>query len=326
LLNKIRLEGEKYPGKWCSSVVMENKPRLFDKFLNETNLISFRRTPLALGEQNWPDRPKNHSEPWLKCIPLKEKIYGGFYLCKMLLKTRLHFINKSKFILEHYKDNKVGNPCYYRIPFIGTFTEASIRQGYYIDRIIYLLKKYGYKEELCNVFEIGGGFAGLCGKFMTVLRPKRYILTDLPEDMFLSLYYLSKFFQNVSLIYLQEDLIKLEQPGIFIIAPWLLEKLNIKMDLAINTMSFQHMTLGNIKYYFDIIYRHKTKFIYFVNRNAKRDPTDVIVDDYPIPKSYSLLHRGKYLFSDHLECFYKVKFKKVKISLPLPNPVERNAP
>ncbi len=43
------------------------------------------------------------------------------------------------------------------------------------------------------------------------------------------------------------------------------------------------MDLQNLRFYFGEIERIHPNMLYLVNRNSKRDPTDVPIDDYPIP-------------------------------------------
>lgn len=131
-------------------------------------------------------------------------------------------------------------------------------------------KKYIEKEipDRENILEIGGGFGGLCA----VLNFRNYYFVDLPEIAPLAYWYLKNKGKEVNYV-----------------TPWDLPKLNAKIDLFINTMSFQHMTQENLEYYFGEIARLKPKYLFLVNRNWKRDPTDVIMDDYPIPKDYQLI-------------------------------------
>ena len=59
-----------------------------------------------------------------------------------------------------------------------------------------------------------------------------------------------------------------------------------KVDIVVNTMSMQHMTNKNLNYYFTQIERLHPKYLYLVNRNIKRDPTDIEIQNYPIPLGY----------------------------------------
>lgn len=213
--------------------------------------------------------------------------------------------NKQPFILDHYRDWNIGRPCSYRIPFAGRFTEASIRHGYYANRIQFLLKQYGKDSPPDTVFEIGSGFGGLSLRIREILKPRRSILTDLPEDMVMAYYFLTRIFPSTQLIFRESEISKINKEGIFIVPPWLLPKIAMHVDLAVNTMSFQHMTEENLGYYFGMIEKFQCRYIYFVNRNHKSDPTDVIVDRYPVPSRYALRSRALYPFSDHFECFYE---------------------
>jgi len=135
-------------------------------------------------------------------------------------------------------------------------------------------KKYIEKEipDRENILEIGGGFGGLCA----ALNFKNYYFVDFPEIIPLAYWYLKNKGKEVNYI-----------------TPWDLPKLDAKIDLFVSTMSFCHMTRENLEYYFNEIARLKPNYLFIVSRNWKKDPTDLIMDDYPIPMGYQLVKETK---------------------------------
>ncbi len=194
-----------------------------------------------------------------------------------ILKYLSVLITSFKFKFSEVDDVLVGNPYYYNL--LGNkVTDDSIKA--------YFLKKYIEREipNVDSVLEIGGGFGALRER----LNVGFYAIVDLPEILPLTFYYSEKVGKDTTCI-----------------APWELPGLDKNFDLFINVMSFQHMTKKNLDYYFSEIKRLKPKHLFILNRNHKRDPTDVKMDDYPIPKEYQLIKSDKYPFSNHLIRIYR---------------------
>jgi len=180
---------------------------------------------------------------------------------------------------------------------------------YYKERI----KQFFVNTKLSHILEIGGGFGGLCNSLMSdnKLSIKTYVLIDLPENLILSYYYLKNLGYNIKFILSEENIIdvvnrKLDKNErvIIFLSPWMfsgLDILDIKFELFINIMSFQHMTMDNIIYYFDTIRKLEIPFLYLVNRDLNR---------YPIYDNYTITWKEKWLFSQnpslgHLECLLR---------------------
>lgn len=151
--------------------------------------------------------------------------------------------------------------------------------------------------ETRSILEIGGHYGGLCS-LMLDEGIEEYYFVDLPEILPLAFWYL-----------------KNEEKAPTFIAPWELPGLNARIDLFVNTMSFNHMNRDNLEYYFNEINRLKPKYLFLVNRNWKRDPTDVIMDDYPISKDYKLIKEEKlpWLVFPHHNHLIRV-YKNTKIN------------
>lgn len=307
LYHKLRKEAKENFGQWAHSPCESWKWDYFKEQLNSDNLKNFRRSLLSAGALNFPDRPVDIKKAWISGIPLKLKLIGLKTILEKLYKLRTY----TKIDFTNISDNFVGNPCYYKLGKVY-ITEASIRNYYYsvaIDRI-----RSAENFTLNNMLEIGGGFGSLALKLISSprLHLENYYLIDLPENLALSFYYLKNNGCNVSVASERDGLKEsLSSARVVLLPPWMLQKYDFKVDLLINTMSFQHMNLGNLLYYFDNVKRLKIPFLYLVNRNKKKDPEDVEILKYPIFDAYKLASRKAWIFSDnplleHLECLFKI--------------------
>jgi len=310
LYDKLKLYAERNSGSWEHSPVEDWKIDYFSLNLNEDNLVNFRRTPLANGMINFPDRPLGCKpeyllKSWISGIPFWQKIKGARDIILELYKLRSRF----RFKMSDVCDSLVGNPCYYKIGKIY-LTDFAIRMCFY--------SKYIEREFLnpgrINILEVGGGFGGLCLKLLSSknLDVGFYILVELPEILPLSYWYLRNSRCNkVLTVISEEDLDKLKEKNLndkiaILAAPWMLKKIDINLDIFVNTMSFQHMTRENIGYYLSEVDRLNVRNLYLVNRDLTRDPTDVKISDYPIPQKYKLIKQDKYPFSNHIIKIYSL--------------------
>ena len=296
LYKKLHEEAKNNFGDWSHSPVEGWKVDYFRKEFNEKNLINFKRSPLCEGTINPPDRPirkgeKGLTEPWFKGIPLWQKIKG----LKSIILSLIILSKNFKLDFFELSDESIGNPCYYGFG-KTKITDLSIRMFFY--------QKYIEKEikSANSALEIGSGFGALCAKLMQSesLGIKNYFLVDLPENLALAFYYLKNKGFNVEVFGKDKKQQNSPEKTIYIVAPWLLKDFSFPVDLFINTMSFQHMTEKNINYYFSEIERLKIKKLFLVNRENKRDSTDVRFSDYPIPAGYKLVKQDNYPFSKHL--------------------------
>ncbi len=300
-------------GGWKHSPVENAKIDYFPAHLNESNLINFRRTALSGGTISFPDRPLWYLpqpqsiasfKPWPKGIPFWQKVRG---IRDILM--QMYRVNKQcKIKMNGLTDNLVGNPCYYLLGH-RKVTDFCIRMFYYHEK----LKQEFSADSIETIMEIGGGFGGLCEKLISSkeFAIKTYILIDLPENLSLSYYYLSNSGLKVKVAVKEKDLDSINitetEKVVILLAPWLLPKLSRKVDLFINTMSFQHMTLDNLKYYLSEIDRLKVRKLYLVNREGKRDPSDVVMSKYPISSAYELVKKEAYPLSNHETRIYSLR-------------------
>ena len=309
LYNNLRKESLKNIGDWMHSPVEDWKSDYFDKNFNEKNLINFRRTPLSEGLISFPDRPLKYiprpmSDCWFEGIPFWQKVRGIRDIILELYRLRSFF----RFKFSEINDNLIGNPCCYKIGKTHV-TSFSIKMFFYNK---YIEKNFSDPNNI-NILEIGGGCGGICQKLFSSekLDVNKYVLIELPEIIPLAYWYLKNSGLKVFSIIFDNDLKTLKEEkapqNVFILAPWMLSKIDNNFDLFINTMSFNHMTKKNINYYFSEIDRLNVKNLFLVNRDTIRDPSDIKISDYPVPNKYQLLKEEKYPFSKHLIKIYKLR-------------------
>ena len=288
------------------------------EFFDPYHLKNFRRSTVSGGVLNPPDRPRkisakyhgiNHDvKDWFSGVSIYDKLrcLPNFLLQFFKLKSRLKR-TKSYYKIQDILDNKTGNPSALLNILGVTVTEASVRYWYYTSRITALVGQADV------IVEIGSGYGGLAERLAVSLHAKKYVLVDLPETLSIAASYLRqrglKVFEIISVLDL--DQIK-NQDGYFLCPPYLLPDLkDFDSDLFVNTMSFQHMTKANLNYYFNSIKKFRSKHIYFVNRTIKRDESDVLPDDYPLPKGYSLELDDPWIHENFVERHY-VRVKSPK--------------
>lgn len=306
------VRAEIVPGDWQPSEAVDTYRPLLETLVTAPGWVRrFHRTFIADGRINFPDAPapKMNYLQWER-LPRSQMIPGALKLLRM--GVRLY--RRQPFYLSDLDDPCAGSPtCFHiprtpgdlliaiarrwftarmRSPRFYRVTEASIRHFYYraqIERV--------FGREFDTILEIGGGFGGLCAEVLAHCGVRRFIVVELPDCIPICWFYLSSLFDcRVQALFGLKDELDPEV-RIAIVAPWALPSLNCSVDVAINTMSFQHMTRDNLHYYFDELDRLETSRMYLVNRNEVRDRSDVIIDDYPIPPRFRLIEESDYLFS-----------------------------
>ena len=305
LYKKIQEEAVRNEGPWQHSPVEGWKVDHFPKYLDEFTLANFRRIPFADGMISFPDRPLRRKgfldKPWVGGIPSWHKVRGVRDIFVTLKRLR----SVIRFNLSEVSDNLIGNPCYYRI---GKYriTDFAIRMCFY--------KKYieNNFSGINNVLEVGGGFGGICLSLLSSkkLDVRNYTFVELPEILPLAYWFLRNSNLKVTTIVTEEDLGPMEDPEegktVLLVAPWMLPKMNLKFDLFVNTMSFQHMDKKNLDYYLSEIDRLGIPNLFLVEGTIRYEPGEVNFDSYPMPGKYKLFKEDKYPFSDHSVRIYKL--------------------
>jgi hypothetical protein len=304
-----RLKAASVPGPWDPSPVEDKYLRLRETLLTTPGLLpGFRHTFLAAGRHNFPDSPsKTAYLDWGGGIPIQTRWKGALHLLKMAWTLYRH----KPFQLTELHSNLVGQPMTYNVPaswrsLIGSdtsrvhITEAQLRYVYYRQQLVSAL---GYSVP--TLLEIGGGYGGLAAELLQRVQIGRYYLVELPETVPLAYFYLRASFDcSVQALSIPEDTVD-PSARIVILPAWKLPSVVEPMTLLINTMSFQHMMPESVRFYLSQADRLQTRFLYLVNRDSKRDPTDLPITQYPLPDSYRIASRRKWLFGPQLEILFE---------------------
>ncbi len=204
---------------------------------------------------------------------------------------KLKKITGEKFI-EKNKEIFFGNP--------QTFSVDHAEYDYHDLFIIYFFHTlFPYLKEKSKknhffVTEIGGGYGGLIHNIKKNFPNAICILLDLPEQNYISNFYLKQLYPNAKVLNLETlveikkirsiEHLSLEKNELiefdFIILPgYLIDKIeNNLIDVIINTRSFMEMNINTIKFYFSNIHRMiiEDGIFYCVNRYKKKTSGDMV--------------------------------------------------
>jgi len=311
-----RLEAAREDGSWQPSPV-EETDRLIREALLRTpgRLRAFRRSFLAAGRLNFPDspEPKEHFLRWGDTLPSRVQRWRGM---RQLLRMVMRMRSVGTIRLRDLDDRGPGQPSVFALPMsfaalgaalagakgwrerpdVCRLTETQTRGLYYRLR---LLKLIGTNPG--PILEIGGGYGGLATEVLQHLPTPRYIMVDLPDALPLAYYHMRASFDcEIQVLARRGDVLN-PDARIVLAAPWMLPEISTPVGLAINTMSFQHMARANLDYYFAQIDRLGARRIYTVNRDTRRDSTDVPISEYPVPARFTTVHNRPWLFGAHPE-------------------------
>lgn len=215
-----------------------------------------------------------------------------------------------------------------KLPYLHTFSESSvgkpIEQFEFDNRrfsrssLNYLLGLAMLKKHLdgdipCTVMEIGGGF-GTLGEVLTSadIENLRYIDIDIPPTSYVAQYYLCEILgkENVATYAETRDLPIIEidtLPTASVFCPWQIEKLQGKVDLFVNFISFQEMEPHIVENYLDQVKRLDARWILLRNlregkqvkmgKNSVGVEKPILTDNYlDILEGYELIERNVFPF------------------------------
>jgi len=286
-----RLKSEAIETKWGPSPVEIWKSKISSHY--EGDVSDFRRRKISSGTINPPDRPKKLVEEPYPNDSWYRRVINTVTLMKLLGRLEVHSLlfNGSLFKycpeLNSHKFRRFSIPNNY-------LSEIGIRMSYYSHRI----KKMGLENPV--ILEIGAGYGSLSNYLKG--NYSKYIIVDLIENLILSSEYLSEAGLNFDVFPVISD----DDDSIHLLAGGDIQKLD-NVDIVVNTMSMQHMSEENLKYYFNQINRLNPALIYLVNRNIKRDPTDIEIQNYPVPKRYKVKKRNFIFSRNYSEILFERK-------------------
>lgn len=138
-----------------------------------------------------------------------------------------------------------------------------------------------------TLVEIGGGHGRATRDLIWTLGVETAFYVDLPLNMLLAARFLGHFFKGrVNLVWREEDAIL--DGGINIVAPWLIDRIDVPIDLLVNFLSFQHMSMAALRFYGERLIEPRVKALYHENRERPREGFDVGSPDYPFRQFFSV--------------------------------------
>jgi putative sugar O-methyltransferase len=135
-----------------------------------------------------------------------------------------------------------------------------------------VLADFRRAQERMTVWEIGAGWGGLPYVFKTLFGNVRYVISDLPELFLFSATYLASAFPDAKLHFFDPDhpdgpLGPPDSDFVFVPNTFLDETRPARLDLALNTVSFQEMTAAQVEAYVAHAHDLGAPFLYSLNRD-----------------------------------------------------------
>ena len=245
--------------------------------------------------------------------------------------SRLSEITGNEFIEEN-KEILVGNP--------QTLTINNKPYDYHDLFIIYFIYALfpflseKNKKKKFFVCDIGGGYGALAHRIKKNFPNAVCLLFDLPEQNYISNYYLKKLTPTAKVLDLENlmklknvsslDILKIKKIDLikydYIILPgYLIKQLPSNfVDLFVNTRSFMEMNIETVNFYFSQIHRtiNKTGLFYCVNRYKKKTSGDTIkFKNFPLDENW-IFEISRKSFSQpliHEALVRRVSFKNYKL-------------
>lgn len=143
-----------------------------------------------------------------------------------------------------------------------------------------VLERFGGDERRV-VCEIGAGWGGFAAQFKTLFPDVTYVIVDLPELFLFGATYLTTLFPGARVAYWDEpgaaDELGGPEPPDFVFVPnGALDELTPpRLDLVVNMVSFQEMTTEQVDRYAAWAERHRSPYLYSLNRNRSGYNTEL---------------------------------------------------
>ena len=120
-----------------------------------------------------------------------------------------------------------------------------------------------------TILELGGGFGKSLADLIRIFPAATALYVDLPVNMALAAHYFDgRFPGRVNLVWRDTDAVRAGM--INVVAPWLIDKIDLQIDLMINFLSMHHMPQRTMDFYFARLIAPKVRFFYHENRLAPR--------------------------------------------------------
>lgn len=253
------------------------------RFWEPENLATFRsyRSPIRGGTMRWPNRRAKSNTIWIE--PRHDWISGvwamiGDYLedrrgRRALRQLDAELMAECPAEIKHLiTDTHCGQPFGITSEDGRFLTGPILSYGWFLIQLWRNLEASLAATPL--IAEIGGGIGGLA-RLLKEWRPEtKLVLIDFPQRLLLQAYFLFDAFPEMSCDVYAGD----PETGadVTLMPTWRLPELKERVDLFINTQSFQEMTNEQVAYYLEHINRLCSGWFYCVNREEKNVGAEIV--------------------------------------------------
>lgn len=189
-------------------------------------------------------------------------------------------------VLEAIEESALGAPVTFE--FAGrSYSAGFLTNAITTARLVHWVRERGWARPL-RILEIGAGYGQVAHQLHQLLPIELYAICDLPENLFLSAYFLPANL-DVPASFIGAESAAPERGLAFTIPPFI-DRLGEGFDLIVNTYSFQEMTLRSVHEYFDFARGALSPdgLLYSLNSHGKDGAGIVRPSDYPV-EGFSLI-------------------------------------
>ncbi len=207
--------------------------------------------------------------------------------------------------LKDMEESHVGAPRVYEREGLLS-SHAGLRYAFTAKRVGHWIEQLRLVPEV--VMEIGPGYGGVADLLTRKIKPRTYILCDLPHNLYLSAFFLAANHPRHKLVFVDQEPREIPREDSFVFCtPSGLELVDCAYDLVINTYSLQEMTKDEIHRYMRLVSQRLSPegFFYFVNNIGEIGafrPSDYPFDLFSIqqwrpmiPQEPKLLHKKQHI-------------------------------
>jgi putative sugar O-methyltransferase len=157
-----------------------------------------------------------------------------------------------------------------------------------VHRVLEALRRAGIEDRPLRVLEIGAGFGQAARQLLERLDISTYAICDLPENLFLSAFYLRALFPERTAAFVGDGETGVDS-GLAFVVPPAARELAGPFDLILNSYSFQEMNRRSVEEYFALASRTLSDDGVFYSLNAHGKDEIAWPSEYPV-EQFELEH------------------------------------
>jgi putative sugar O-methyltransferase len=181
--------------------------------------------------------------------------------------------------LARFPDSPVGSPVSFDFGGVR-LTGSAVINALTSHRIISLCQRQGLAQRPLHVLEIGAGYGQGALQLHEQLPVASYTICDLPENLFLSAFYLQANLPDRSCAFIGPGDDK--SADLTFVVPPFLNSVHGPFDLVVNAYSFQEMNLQSVEEYWKYVSENLAPDGVFYSLNAHGKAGVVSPDQYPV--------------------------------------------